>query len=111
MLRHDGRDYQLTNIKNAVKAKGEWDFFNWTFASEGDNYKISGYIKAEKQHFVGLNYYNPPKGSHTCLNCKIAECEVVLAVKGQEPVVLKTQHRAAFEILTDEVHHGVAVVA
>lgn len=111
VLRHNGRDYALNDIKTAVKAKADWGFFHWEFESKGEGFTISGHIKADKKQFVGLNYYNPPKGSHTCLNCKIAACELILKEVGKEPQVLTSKNRAAFEILTDEVRHGVAVVA
>ena len=59
---------------------------------------------------MALTYGNPPGGDKTCLNCKIAACELVLERPGAPPVELRTRHRAAFEILTGARDHGVPVV-
>ena len=69
--------------------------------------RIHGRMHAQREDFVALTYYNPPGGSHTCLNSKVAACELTLERAGQPPLTLSTQHRAAFEILTDDTHHGV----
>ena len=49
---------------------------------------------------MSLTYYNPPGGDHTCLNSKLAACEVTLERPREPPVTLTTRYRAAFEILT-----------
>lgn len=107
VLRADGQDYRLNSLAQAARAQGRWDFFDWTFDSARDGVRIHGRIQAGRGDFVGLTYYNPPGGSHTCLNSKIAACEVTLERPGQPPLALRTAHRAAFEILTDETRHGV----
>lgn len=61
--------------------------------------------------FVGLTRQNPPGGSKTCLNSKIASAEITVTPAGGAPRVLKTTHRAAFEILTDRVDHGVPIAS
>ncbi len=64
---------------------------------------------------VGLSYNNPPGGSKHCLNTKIAACElkVVRKTSGRlsAPEILSTRQRAAFEILTDDRDHGIAIRA
>lgn len=51
-----------------------------------------------------------PGGSKTCLNSKVARCEVTLE-RGGEAQTFTTKTRAAFEILTDDSTHGVPVLA
>lgn len=111
VLRYNEREYPLNQLSGALTAKGKWDFFEWEFGNRTNSYEISGWICARHDQFVGLNYYNPPKGSHTCLNCKIAECEITLKEGRKDPVKLYTKNRAAFEILTDLKSHRVPVVA
>ena len=70
----------------------------------------AGRISAPKDAFVGLIYYNPPGGIKHCLNSKLASCEVTVTDKvsgRQEPLTAK--QRAALEILTDDLTHGVAI--
>lgn len=107
VLRVEGKDYRLNSLMQAARAQGHWDFFDWHFDSAQDGVRLHGRIRAGRDDFVGLTYYNPPGGSHTCLNSKIAACEVTLERPGQSPLTLRTAHRAAFEILTDETRHGV----
>ncbi len=111
VVRVGGREYALNNIAQTLKAKGDYTYFDWRFRSQKDDVVIEGHIHAPKEHFVGLNYYNPPGGSHTCLNSKIASCVLTVAEEGKETIQLEARNRAAFEILTDDVSHGVAVVA
>lgn len=106
-LRVDGQDYRLNSLPQAFRAQGDWSFFDWRFDSARDGVRIHGRIRAGGEDFVGLTYFNPPGGSHTCLNSKIAACEVTLERPGKSPLTLHTKHRAAFEILTDETNHGV----
>jgi len=110
-LRLNGEDYYFNTIKQALKAKGHYTYFDWYFSSTQNGITIKGRIYAKKDNFVGLNYYNPPGGSNTCLNSKIAACELSIEGKGLKETVLTSVNRAAFEILTADDSHGVTVLA
>ena len=92
-------------MSGAFRARGKYDFFEWHFKCKNGPAEVEGTIKAPGEKFVGLTYYNPPGGSHTCLNCKIASCELSFKLKGEKAIALKTKNRAAFEILTDRKDH------
>lgn len=111
VLRVEGREYALNSIRQALRARGRFDFVDWHIVSESDEAKITVHIHAPQSSFVGLRYYNPPGGAKACLNTKLARCEVTLILPGQAPRRLSTTHRAAFEILTERQDHGVAIVA
>lgn len=99
-LRLGGRDYKLNSLLQPFRARGSWRDFDWRFDSAQKGVRIHGRLHAAAEDFVSLTYYNPPGGTHTCLNSKIAACEVTLERPGEVAVTLKTRHRAAFEILT-----------
>ncbi|MRR39195.1 hypothetical protein EG829_32040, partial [bacterium] len=110
VLRHEGRDYSLNTIRQAVRAKGSFEYFHWGFSSKTPAVEIEGTISAPREAVVGLAYRNPPGGIKHCLNTKIASCSVRL--KDRElgmDVNLETKSRAAFEILTYDTGHGVSV--
>ncbi len=111
VLRHRGEEIALNALKQMLRAKGSFDYFTWKFQSETDKIGIEGRIWAPKEGFVGLTYYNPPGGNKHCLNSKIASCELKVSFKQSRkssiPEILVTKNRAAFEILTDDRHHGV----
>jgi hypothetical protein len=111
VLRLEGREFALNSLGQALRARGRFDYFNWTFESRARDVRIQGRIQAPASAFVGLCYRNPPGGTKTCLNCKIASCEVVIEPRAGAPRILRTANRAAFEILTDSQDHGVAVRA
>lgn len=112
VLRLDGEEHRLNAPLQALRADGAWRFFEWRFDSRRrDGLRLHGRVCASREDFVGLRYYNPPGGDHTCLNSKIAACELTLEMPGRAPRHLRTSNRAAFEILTDETDHGVAIVA
>lgn len=110
-LRLDGREHRLSSIRQSLKASGSYDYFNWTFASATDDISIEGTISATSDDFVGLPYRNPPGGVKTCLNSKIARCELTVRERGKPPRALTSARRAAFEILTDDDDHGVPVMS
>jgi hypothetical protein len=72
--------------------------------------EIEGTIMAPREAFVGLTYYNPPGGTKTCLNSKIASCTLSFMDKAQGTFeTLHAKNRTAFEILTDDTNHGVPI--
>lgn len=99
-LRIGGQEYRLNSGLQMFRAKGGWKDFDWHFDSTGAGVRLRGRIHAAPEDFVSLTYFNPPGGTHTCLNSKLAAAEVTLERRGEPPVTLRTRHRAAFEILT-----------
>ena len=111
VLRVEGREFALNSMRQALRARGSFDYFRWSFDSKAPEIRIRAEIQAQRSAFVGLRYANPPGGVKTCLNSKLAACELRVERAGREPLLLHTAHRAAFEILTDDREHGVPVVA
>jgi hypothetical protein len=116
VLRVEGEQYALNSLVQAARARGRVDMssgagFSWTIASRRGPVDVEISVAAPKSAFVGLSYGNPPGGAKTCLNSKIARCEVRLRRAGKPELVLRSEQRAAFEILTDATDHGVPVVA
>ena len=110
VLRDEGNEFALNGLLQAVRASGHFKFFDWKIDTQNSHAHISGHIHAPSNAFVGLNYLNPPGGSKTCLNTKLASAEITLRRPGRPPRTLVTMHRAAFEILTDRDDHGVPIV-
>ena len=114
-LRMEGREYQLNGYLQAILAQGrfgiEQGVCRWRLESRTPTVGISAEITAPAAHFVGLRYDNPPGGFKTCLNTKLARCEVAVERPDLPPLKLTAANRAAFEILTDRTDHGIAVVA
>jgi hypothetical protein len=110
VLRHDGEEFALRSIGQAVlRARGRFGYFHWEFSSHAPGIAIEGSVSAPKSAFVGLRYYNPPGGEKWCLNSKIAACRLVVKREGVPAETLETNNRAAFEILTDDLAHGVEI--
>jgi len=119
VLRIGDLEHRLNSIGQALRARGRFFFsarddrFEWRIGSASADVRVDVHVHAPKSAFVGLCYANPPGGTKTCLNSKLAACEVTVetAQHGVERFV--TSSRAAFEILTDRVEHpdhGVTVV-
>ncbi|OUS26501.1 hypothetical protein A9Q99_18380 [Gammaproteobacteria bacterium 45_16_T64] len=111
VMRYDDREIAINGILQALKAKASYRYFHWEFETRTNNVRVKGQIYGPKENFVGLNYYNPPGDSNTCLNSKIASCRLIVQEVGKPERVFETQHRAAFEILTGDKNHGIRVVA
>lgn len=115
VLRMEGREYHLNGYLQAVLAHGRFGVAQgaarWRLESRTPTMGVYAEITAPASYFAGLRYDNPPGGFKTCLNTKIARCDVALERPGLPPVRLTAAHRAAFEILTDRTDHGIPVVA
>jgi hypothetical protein len=111
VLRLDGRELALNRMPQAFRAHGRFDYFTWDFDSRAPSLHIKGRIEAPRSAFVGLTYANPPGGTKTCLNSKLARCELTVEETGRSPRALTAANRAAFEILTNDPSHGVPIVA
>ena len=101
VLRLDGEEYRLNGLWRGMMAKGAYDLFHWEFQTQQDGVKIRGKIEANGDRFVALPYDNPPGGTKSCLNSKLATCELTVERPGHPEKTLHSAHRAAFEILTD----------
>ncbi|HMB43860.1 MAG TPA: hypothetical protein VKM00_08305, partial [Luteimonas sp.] len=111
VLRDQGREIAINGLWSSIRATGSVDFFDWRIDTRNAQARVRGRIHAPASAFVGLTYDNPPGGSKTCLNSKLASAEIIIERPGQPTRSLLTQHRAAFEILTDRSDHGVPIVA
>lgn len=112
VLNHNHQEYSLTGIVRGIKAKGVFRYFKWDFKTRNSRVEIEGQISAPSHAFIGLNYYNPPGGNKYCLNSKIAGCTLKFKDKHTDTTeYLETKHRAAFEILTDDMDHGILISA
>lgn len=115
VLRHAGEEIAFRGLRRMLRARGDLRLFEWRFRSEDERRRVSGTIAAPREAFVGLAYRNPPGGVKHCLNSKIADCELRIEDlregAGGAPQLLTARSRAAFEILTDDRDHGVAIRA
>jgi len=108
VVRHAGKEYVCNSLVQGIRARASYDYFSWRFASKSKAVRIEGELRASREAFVGLRYFNPPGGIKYCLNSKIAECTLRItdfAIGRTDS--LRTADRAAFEILTDDTNHGV----
>jgi hypothetical protein len=110
VLRLEDRQIRLNSLGQAFRAKGSFDFTSWRIESHAPGVRVALHVHAPPAAFVGLTYRNPPGGSKTCLNSKLASCEVRVEQDGHAPRELVSRHRAAFEVLTERGDHGVPVV-
>lgn len=110
VLRDEGQEIALNSLLQAVRASGSFDFFTWKIDTQSPQVHISGHIHVPASAFVGLSYQNPPGGTKTCLNTMLASAEITVQRSGRPSRTLVTRHRAAFEILTDRIDHGVPIV-
>jgi hypothetical protein len=110
VLRDGARELRFSTLLRAARNRGRYDerAFVWTFAGEAEGASIEGHIEAPREAFVALPYANPPGGTKTCLNTKVARCVVTLR-EGGRVRELVSERRAAFEILTDRSAHGIPV--
>jgi hypothetical protein len=102
VLRIEGREHALNGLLGSLRASARIEGLRWSFDTRRPGVRIRGQIEAPASSFVGLRYGNPPGGEKICLNSKLARCQLVLEETGRAPRSLRSECRAAFEILTDQ---------
>ena len=109
VLRVGQEEYRFNGMWQAIKNTGHYQYFNWDMQCKNKDFTLKIAMHTDRQNVAGLNYRNPPGGSHTCLNSKVASVDVVL-LKGQQVIhKLHSQYGGAFEILTDDESHGLVI--
>jgi hypothetical protein len=110
VLRLEDEEIVINDLFRATRAQASIEGFAWTFDTRRNDLIVRGRIEAPAHRFVGLRYANPPGGEKICLNTKLARCTLEVHRRNHPPLVLETQHRAAFELLGDDAQ-GIPVVA
>lgn len=111
VLRIGTQEFSLNSVTQAVRTRAHVDFFHWEIDARCADVHITVRMRARREQFVGLDYPNPPGGSKTCLNSKLAACTLTVERRGQPARTYASRSGAAFEILTDRTDHGVAILA
>ncbi len=103
VVRQGERDLRLNALKTCLRARARYDrradTLRWSFRTSEGGAEVRGEFSAPRSSFVTLAYDNPPGGVKTCLNTKVARCDLEIRRPGEPPVRLHTDNRAAFEIL------------
>lgn len=102
VLRLDGEELRMSSVLRALRAQGRYAPFEWTFATGDGAMRIDGRIAAPAHSFVALPYLDTHGPIKTCLNSKLASCELTVTRRGRAVRVLRTSYRAAFEMVGDE---------
>jgi hypothetical protein len=111
VLRLEDREYRLNSPGQVLRNRAVRDGFDWSLHARTSDIDVQVRFSAPTKAFAGLRYDNPPGGFKTCLNSKLASCTVDVLRPGQQPLRLHTPYTAAFEILTDDLGHGVPILA
>lgn len=92
----------INRLGRSLRAKASVDVsgFRWLFDTRNDGTRVRGLIEAPAESFAALRYGNPPGGTKTCLNTKLARCELRIE-RGGSARVVRTAHRAAFEMVME----------
>ncbi|MBI5514091.1 MAG: hypothetical protein HY909_10010 [Deltaproteobacteria bacterium] len=111
VLRLGGEELALNSLARAPLASATLEGLAWWFRTSARGVTLEARFEAPASRFVGLRYGNPPGGAKVCLNSKLARCELTVTWPGRPSRRLVTAHRAALELLSDEGHPSVPVVA
>ena len=107
VLRVEGREFALNTPLRWLAGRSRYDYRDFRFATSSRDIDIEGRVVAPAKRFVALPYRNPPGGTKTCLNSKIATCELRYRLRGGFDRHLRSEHRSAFEVITDADDHGI----
>jgi hypothetical protein len=79
------------------------------FALPGKDVRVRGRVGAPRERFVCWIYADPDGSEHNTVNCSIAEMELEIERDGSEPLRLRTESGAAYELGMRETDHGVPI--
>jgi len=111
VFRHGGQEFAVRSILGSLQTHGRYRPFSWSFGARVGERMIEGEITAEPGDVIGLTYTDTDGGSKYCYNSAIATCRIQVAGKAFERTELVATRRAMFEILTDDRHEAVPLLA
>jgi len=79
------------------------------FVLTGDGITVQGTAGSTRERFVGWVYADPDQSEHHAVNCSIADMELAVSRPGQEPLSLRVDAGAAYELGMREHDHGMAI--
>jgi len=107
-LRVDGEELRFDNLLRSALDDGHYAFgpdcdpFTFEASLRRGDLRVRVRCQAARSRFVALTYQDPPGGERICLNSKLARCDVEIERPGRPTRVLRSEHRAAFEILAED---------
>jgi hypothetical protein len=110
VLRHAGWEVAVRSVLAARHTRGSYEPFRWTFSGRADGFELRGEISAEPRDVIGLTYTDTNSQTKYCYNSALADCRITVSGNGLD-TELTASRRAMFEILTDERHASVPVLA
>lgn len=109
-VRHRGVRYDLNDVKSITLSRSSIDTTSepktFRFRAKNELASIEGEVWAPAAAFVGLHYFNPSGPMTYCLNSKLANVRLSLALSGR-PAFEARSDKCAFEIGTRESSCGV----
>jgi len=105
-VRHAGKQYAMTGMLDLLRNRGEIHPRRWFVKACSRGVTIECDFSAQTADMVGLYYANPDGAMTYCLNSKLANARLHLALEGRDPLDL-TSRAAAFELGTRDPDHGV----
>jgi len=110
VLRLDGEEHRLNSLWRCLRNRGAMDFFRLELGGGEGGVRVAATFEASASDFVALPYADPPGGVRTCLNSKLARCELTVERPGRPARTLHSAHRAALEIIPTRDDHGIPVL-
>lgn len=111
VFRHAGQEFAVRSIRGSLQTHGRYRPFTWTFGGRVGDQMIEGELVAEPSDVIGLTYTDTDGAAKYCYNSAIATCRIQVAGKAFERAELIADRRAMFEILTDDRHPVVPLLA
>ncbi|MCV7344280.1 hypothetical protein [Mycolicibacterium rhodesiae] len=110
VLRHAGWEVAVRSILAARHTRGSYEPFRWSFGGRTDGFELHGEIRAEPGDVIGLTYTDTNSATKYCYNSALANCRITLSGNGLDTELVAAR-RAMFEILTDQRHGDVPLLA
>jgi hypothetical protein len=111
VFRHAGEEFAVRTLLGSLQTHGSYRPFAWTFGGRVGDHMLEGEITAEPADVIGLTYTDTDGGSKYCYNSAVATCRIQVAGRAFERSELVATRRVMFEILTDDRHAAVPLLA
>ncbi|OBB75690.1 hypothetical protein [Mycobacterium sp. 852014-52144_SCH5372336] len=111
VFRHAGQEFAVRSIRGSLQTHGHYQPFTWTFGGRVADQMIEGEIVTQPSDVIGLTYTDTDGARKYCYNSAIASCRIQVAGKAFERAELTANRRAMFEILTNDRHEAVSLLA
>lgn len=109
-VRHNGRDYCLNRLRDALRIRARYSPGSWSFSARQGGTSFEGNVFSELDDFAGVTYEDTDGSALYCYNSKVSSMTLDIKAPDGRAQRFEARGNVAFEFVTRERHPEVPLI-